>query len=430
MGVGLLSRRQLLVGSAAAVVNLSLPRRGNSADIPSTGPTSPAWQPLDQLLSSFLTEHQLPGAAIAVMHGERLVYARGFGWADREAQTPVAPESLFRIASLSKSITAVAVLQLVEQGRLKLDDRLLEVVPIEPFVAAGQHIDPRVRQITIRQLLQHTAGWDREQSFDPIGRPRQIATAMQQPLPPSPTDVMRYALGLPLDFDPGSRYAYANVDYLCLGRVIEHLTGQPYAAAVQQRVLTPLNITRMQLGRALKEHRQPGEVCYYDSRSRRVPCLFPPHVDEEVPLCYGGENVEGFEAHGGWLASAVDLARFTAAFSAKTSTDLLKPETIRTMWERPAGVAGHETDGTPKPFYYGCGWSVRPIDAERLNAWHTGRISGTSTLMVRRWDGLSWAVLFNTDATPAADHPAPASLIDPLLHGAIDASRAAGALRS
>ena len=427
MDARLLSRRQLLAGSAAAAVSFSLPRRGNSAEVPGTGATSAAWQPLDDLLSTFLAEHQVPGAAIAVMHGDRLVYARGFGWADRDAQTPVAPDSLFRIASLSKPITAVTVLTLVEQGRVGLDDRLLDVVPIEPFVAAGQQLDPRVRQITIRQLLQHTAGWDREQSFDPIGRPRQIAMQMQQPLPPSPKDVMRFALGLPLEFDPGSRYAYANVDYLCLGRVIEHITGLPYAEAVQQRVLAPLNITRMQLGRALKEHRQPGEVCYYDSRSRRVPCLFPPHVDEEVPMCYGGENVEGFEAHGGWIGSAIDLARFTAAFSANTPGSLLKPNSIQAMWERPAGAAGHEPDGTPKPFYYGCGWSVRPVNAERLNAWHTGRISGTSALMVRRWDGLSWAILFNTDATPAADHPAPASLIDPLLHAAIDASRAAGA---
>ncbi len=386
-----------------------------------TGETSPAWQPLDDLMTTFLREQQPPGAAIAVANPSKVLYARGFGWADKDQQRPVQPEALFRIASISKPLTAVAVMQLVEQGRIGLDDRFLDVVPVEPFVACGQSLDPRMKSITIRHLLQHTAGWDRDQSFDPIGRPREISAALGLDGPPSPTDVMRYSLGLPLDFDPGTRYVYANVDYLCLGRLIEHSTGLTYVDAMQQRVLQPLGITRMSLGRAQESELAADEVRYYDRHSRRGKCLYAPHIDEEVPIVYGAENLQGYEAHGGWIASAIDLAQFASAFADPQRCPLLKPDMIATMWSRPAGAAGQEADGTPKPFYYGCGWSVRPVDGGGVNAWHTGRIAGTSTLMVRRHDGLSWAVLFNTDAAPLPSEEPLAKLIDPLLHQTIDA---------
>ncbi|MDX1970625.1 MAG: serine hydrolase domain-containing protein, partial [Planctomycetaceae bacterium] len=321
----------------AACGTLACPTLMTGAQEPTvsnTGETSKEWQPLDELLTNFVREQQSPGAAVAVAHQSKIVYARGFGWADKDRQRPVQPDSLFRIASISKPVTAVAVLQLVEQGRVKLEDRFLDVVPVQPFVATGESIDARMKSITIRQLLQHTAGWDREKSFDPIGRPWEISAALGVEGAPSPSDVMRYGLGLKLDFDPGARYAYANVDYLCLGRLIEHCTGLPYVDAVRQRVLQPLGITRMNLGRAQESELAADEVRYYDRRNRRGKCLYPPHIGEEVPSVYGAENLQGYEAHGGWIASAVDLARFSAAFADPQRCPLLKPETIATMWSR------------------------------------------------------------------------------------------------
>jgi N-acyl-D-amino-acid deacylase len=141
-----------------------------------------------------------------------------------------------------------------------------------------------------------------------------------------------------------------------------------------------------------------------------------------VPLQYGGENLDNFEAHGGWIASAVDLVRFACAFDDPARCRLLKPETIETMFARPAGRAGHAPDGKPLAAYYGCGWNVRPIGSHGgRNTWHTGRIAGTSTLLVRRWDGLNWAVLFNCDAGSAG--AVPAAAIDPLVHRAADQVR-------
>jgi N-acyl-D-amino-acid deacylase len=138
-----------------------------------------------------------------------------------------------------------------------------------------------------------------------------------------------------------------------------------------------------------------------------------------VPLPDGAENVDGYEAHGGWIASAVDLVRFAAAFDEPARFKLLEEKTVHAMWARPEGLAGHTKTGKLRPTFYGCGWSVRPIGKKgKLNAWHDGLISGTSSLLLRRNDGFDWAVLFNTDADGEGKEPA--NRIDPLMHEAVD----------
>ncbi len=415
------TRRAFLATVAGAV---AVAPRGGTAfaaasrdGVPATGAAVAGLEPFDELMRSFLAEHSVPGAALAVSRGGRVVYARGFGCADVDAQTPVEPTALFRIASISKPITAVAVLQLVEQGRLQLDDRAIDSMDLPRFLAEDAEPDPRWKRVTVRHCLQHTGGWDRGKSFDPIARPWDIAATLDIEPPVTPAHVVRYMLGRPLDFEPGKRYAYSNFGYLVLGRIIEAVTGRQYETHVRKAVLAPLGITSMRLGRALLAHRAPGEVKYYPARARTRPALYPPRIGQPVPIQYGGENFEAFEAHGGWIASAVDLVKFAAAFDDPTNCPILGEDAIRTMWSRPAGAAGTQPDGTPREVFYGCGWSVRPVGNEgALNAWHGGRIAGTSTLLVRRWDGLNWAVLFNTESTPGG--PAPAARIDPLVHRA------------
>lgn len=385
--------------------------------LPVTGKANADLMSFDKLMESFVEQHKVPGAALAISRQGKLIYARGFGFADVEKQEPVEPAALFRIASISKPITAVAVMQLVEQGKLGLDEKILDRVKLKPHLEEGAKIDERWRQITLRHLLQHRGGWDREKSFDPIGKVWEIAAALKIEPPIEPEHLIRYMLGKPLDFNPGERYAYANLDYLLLGRAIEAVTGESYVDYVQNHVLRPLGIRDMQLGRALIEHRAQGEVKYYDSRKRMGKAVVGSQIGETVPAQYGADNLEGYEAHGGWIASAVDLVRFGSALEDGKPSSLLKAETIQTMWARPEGAAGFTDDGKPKPAYYACGWNVRPVGAEgKLNAWHTGSIGGTSTLLVRRWDGLAWSVLFNTDRD--SDGKAPSGAIDPLLHDA------------
>ncbi|HSQ58400.1 MAG TPA: serine hydrolase domain-containing protein, partial [Gemmata sp.] len=389
---------------------------------PVTGAANPALKPFDDLLSRFVAENAVPGAAVAVTRNGKLVYARGFGYADAELKTPVQPTSTFRIASISKPITAVGVMQLADRRKIRLDDPVVRHMKLKPFLAAGAKVDERWSRITIRQCLQHTGGWDRDREggFDPIGIPRRIMSEMKLQGPPTPDDIVRYMLGQPLDFDPGAKHVYSNLGYLVLGRVIEAVTGQKYEAWIKANVLKPVRAAGMYLARGLPESRPKSEVHYYDAMKRTGRCLYPPKAGQRVPLPDGAENIEGFEAHGGWVSSAIDLVRFAAGLDYGKKSPLLSGEAIREMWARPAGAAGFNANGTPKDAYYGCGWSVRPVgNTGRANTWHAGLIAGTSTLLVRRFDGLNWAVLFNTDTSQKSK--VLADFIDGPMHEAADA---------
>jgi N-acyl-D-amino-acid deacylase len=125
------------------------------------------------------------------------------------------------------------------------------------------------------------------------------------------------------------------------------------------------------------------------------------------------------DAHGGWIASAVDLARFAAALHDDEHSPLLTPQTIRTMHLPPDPPVSRNDDGSLKDFYYGCGWLVRPLGKPaKANYWHTGSLPGTYTLLVQRHDGVSWAILFNQRSD---DKKLPDSEIDPALHRAANA---------
>jgi CubicO group peptidase (beta-lactamase class C family) len=414
---GFCSRRGFVASCIAA--GMANPGRAamRCADVAATGAIVPGLEPFDELMTSFLAEHKVPGAALAVTRNGRLVYARGFGFADVNAKEPVQPNSLFRIASVSKPITAVAILQLVEKKRLSLEDKVVERMKLTAATLPERKADPRWEKITIRHCLQHTGGWDRGKSYDPIGRAWRIAEEFGAKPPVPPELVVRYMMAQPLDFDPGERYAYSNLGYIVLGRILEATTGQSYERHVQQAVLAPLGIKTMMLGRALAEKRAKGEVKYYDLKSRMGRSLYPPRVGEQVPLQYGAENFEAYEAHGGWIASAIDLVRFSSAFDDPAKCPILGAKTIEEMWARPSGAAGCDKDGKPRPAFYGCGWNVRPIGkAGKFNAWHFGNIAGTRALLVRRWDGLDWAVLFNTDRS--ATGKSLSDLIDGRLHEA------------
>ncbi|MDY3562521.1 beta-lactamase family protein [Gemmata sp. JC673] len=410
------TRRTFLTSAALGAVGLQA--FAEPPPVPTTGAENANLEPFDQLFQSFLARHKLAGAAVAVARGGKLVYARGFGFADAEQKTPVAPDARFRIASVSKPITAVAVLMLAEQGKLKLDDAVLKYIKLKPAPASGVELDERWQKVTVRQCLRHTGGWDRDREggFDPISVPGRIRRALQLDGPPTPDDIVRYMMGQPLDFDPGARFAYSNLGYLVLGRVLEAVTGQRYEPWVKKHVFGPLGATAPALARGLPENRSKAEVSYHDAKGRKAACLYPPRVGRQVPLPDGAMNVEAFEAHGGWVASAVDLVRFAAAFDGGRASPLLSDASVRDMWARPDGAAGFGSDKKPREVYYGCGWNVRPVGDGKLNAWHDGWIPGTNTLLVRRWDGLSWAVLFNTDSTPGGD--APSGLIDAPVHRA------------
>lgn len=359
-----------------------------------TGDSHPAFAEVDAVMQGFLHKHRLPGASLAISDQSRLVHARGFGYADVGQREPVVPNSLFRIASVSKPITAVAVLQLVEQGKLALDDRVFDILSYEPFLEdKGQQIDERQFTITLRQLLQHRGGWDRDKSFDPMFKSTEFSEMLGVAPPASPETLIRGMLGKPLDFEPGHRYAYSNYGYCLLGRVIEKVTGQPYEAFVKQHVLAPIGASSMSIGATRIANRKPGEVRYYDPSLG--PSVFPEDLNSPIPHAYGAWHLEAMDSHGAWLASASDLLRFACALDQPQNSPLLTAESIARMHDRPDGLAGYDQDGDPKSKYYGLGWSITTDSDGQITSTHSGSLPGTNTILIRRPDGRNVALLFN-----------------------------------
>ena len=414
------STRRRFLGQVSA--GLALGWWGRRGYGQSTGVAVPKLAALDDLMNRFMSEHKPPGVALAVTYRSRLVYARGFGLADKEKQEPVQPSSLFRIASLSKPFTSTAVFRLVEKGKLKLDDPVFPILKLEPHFEPGDHLDPRWHDITVRHCLQHTGGWDRGKSFDPMSAAtaEDVAKALGVSLPITATQIIRYTMGKPLDHDPGKTYAYSNFGYCVIGRIIEAVSGKPYHEFVSSEVLSPLGIRRMRLGMNLLKDRASDEVKYYDGAERTSRAISGPDIGKQAPLPYGVECIETMDANGGWIASVIDLVRFAAALDEPGKCPILSEAGIRAMLAPPPGAVGHTADGKPRPSYYACGWNVQPPSGE-TDKWaksHSGLLAGSSTHLACRADGIDWAVCFNCDADRHGKEFG--GLIRPQLHQAMD----------
>ncbi len=353
-----------------------------------------AEESFERVVTALMSKWNIPGGAVALARNGVPVMTAAYGTADKSASSPVSDDSLFRIASLSKPVTAAAILKLREAGLVDLGARVFDILD-DVVPPEGTTPDPRLASVTVLDLLRHSGGWDRGVSFDPMFRSREIAAALGVAPPADAAAIVRYMKGQPLDFDPATKYAYSNFGYCLLGRIVEKITGQPYEDYVRSAILAPAGATGMRLGRSLEADRAAGEVVYYDYAGAPLAGSVFPTGPETVPWPYGGFAIEPMDAHGGWLASARDLLRFILAVDGRTATpDVLQPASIALMVERPplAEYAGSAT-------YYALGWQVRPT-GEDANWWHTGSLPGTSTILVRTANNLSWVALFNS--RPAA----------------------------
>ena len=322
---------------------------------PVSGRRDPRLASFDELMLAFVSQNKVPGAALAVVRDGRLIYARGFGWSDRESKQPVRPDSLFRIASISKPITAVAILKLVDRGTLKLSDRVFDIIKLAPHLSDGAKVDPNLRKITVRHVLHHRGGWDRGRSGDPMFMPVRIAEALGVDPPAGPKHIIRYMMGRPLDFVPGTKMVYSNFGYCVLGRVIEAVSGVGYEQFVRREVFAPLGITRPRIGRTLPDGRADGEVRYYDPSGRKSSGVMAAVLGKRVAGPYGAWHLEAMDAHGGWIASAIDLMRLAAALDDPKRSRILSAKSATAMFARPAEKP------PPSPAYYAMGWMVRPV---------------------------------------------------------------------
>ncbi len=335
---------------------------------------------MDKIITSFLKRYKIKGASVAVTKEGRLVYAKGFGYANQENAEKVEPGHVFRIASISKLITAVAVMRLVEEGRLDLETKVFGPGGILHEDKYLIYRDRRIENITIQHLLQHKAGWSKYYG-DPVFMPHVVARRMKVSLPVNGEDVIRYALTRKLSYTPGKKYSYSNLGYVVLGHIIEKLTGMSYEDYVKFSLLNPLDIWDMQIGKGYYNDKAANEVKYYELNAGQEVLAFDSY-DSYTSRVYGGNDISLLGAAGGWIASPAEILKLTVAIDGfNTSPDILMPETIEKMTRTSRskrnmiGWKGADGSGT---------W------------WRTGTLTGSSALMVRQGNGVNWIIVMNT----------------------------------
>jgi CubicO group peptidase (beta-lactamase class C family) len=336
---------------------------------------------VEKTVNAFLRKWTIEGASVAIARDGKLLYAHGFGYADTAMKIETQPYSQFRIASISKLVTAIGVMKLKEEGKLSLTDSVFGPRGIlnDPFF--GQPKDKRVYRINVAELLSHEAGWTQRYG-DQMFMPLIVAEKMGMKPPVDTKTIVKYVLEKNLHYTPGTAKAYSNLGYSILGLVIEKVSGMAYEDFCRKTILEPLGIFDMKIAGNLPSEKAPFEVTYYEPSDVVLkPSIYG--TGELVPPSYGGNDIRALGAAGAWVATAPDLMRLLLAVDGfKSRPDILNDESIRFMTDNGNGYAP-------------VGWKATIIDG---TWWRTGSFPGSAGMMKRQSDGISWVVLFNSSA--------------------------------
>ncbi len=317
---------------------------------------------IDNDINSFMERYNIAGLSLAVTKNEKLVYAKGYGYAEKETEIKVDTSHLFRIASLSKFITAVGVMKLIEEGKLSMSDNVFGDDAVLGNDFGTPPYNYWVSLITVKHLLHHEAGGWGNSSNDPAF------------INPSLTvnQLISWVLdNRPLFYQPGTTFDYSNVGFQILGRIIEKKSGKSYEDYIRENVLTPSGVTNMQMGESKLDERKPNEVKYYGHGTAN-------------PYSYATGAITRLNSAGGWIASAIDLMRvMTHVDGFNRIPDILSPPVITLM-----------TTSSDLSIY-ACGLRVNSYN----NWWHGGSLTGTRTWIVRTATGYCWAILMNSSTS-------------------------------
>lgn len=326
-----------------------------------------------------MKEYNIPGASVAIVKDGKLVYAKGYGWADRKNKTIASASSLFRVASVSKPLTGVSIMKLTETTNLDLEQKVFGSGAVLGTNYGSKDYGNRERQIRVRHLLEHRAGgnsWDNNTTPNPGSGPTDNWGApMFQKRDLSKKELIGWVLD---NRNPSDKIntvtAYSNFAYCVLGRIIEKKSGMKYQDYVREKILKPAGITKMYIGSSSKSKRRYKEVVYYGDNDTDPYWLQMGRMD----------------SHGGWIASTVDLMRFAVRVDGdKTKKDILKRSSISTMQNSSYG-------GT-----YAKGWDVKGALME-----HGGLMGGTAAHIKLMDNGIYYAFAvnrYNGDDNPSGD---------------------------
>lgn len=335
-----------------------------------------AFDQVDAYVNGLLEKKRTPSYSIAIVKDGKVVHAKGYGFADLENEIPASPETVYRLGSITKQFTASMIMQLVGEGKLKLDD---------PFSKTLTDLPKAWDKVTVRQLLNHTSGI---KSYTEI-KDLFSGEAMR---PTTPAGIVKTVEKDPLDFEPGSQWHYNNTGYELLGMLIEKLDGRPYSASLKARITDPLgmNNTFFVSERALVKHRAQG---YSVGKSGFEHAAY---LNMDWP--YAAGSIE---------STVLDLAKWDAALY---GDKILPQSTLAQMW-----TATTLTDGKKAP--YGFGWQIGSMNGIPLVE-HGGGIHGFTTHIRRAPSkGITVIVLSNSDGggDPAGVAKTAMGLVEPTL---------------
>ena len=339
----------------------------------------PEMDGMDKKIQKFIKRWDINGAAVAVVRNDSLVYAKGYGWADKEKGVEMQPCYLMRVASVSKLITATGIMVLQDQGKLTIKDQVFgpEGILNTEFFNELTKCDPRYNAITVEDLLRHRSGFYRDPVFSSID----VQNQMRLDHPPTKEDYFTLVLGRKMKAAAGERRRYSNLGYIVLSEIIEKVSGQKYEDFINEHVMKPAGCYDTHIAGIYYKDKRKNEVRYYthDGDGKCIPDFNNPK--DTVERCYGGTNLPLLSGAGGWCCSPVELARFVASIDGNEIVpDIISEKSVQQMTEDQGGA-------------FSLGWN----DTNPKKGWdRTGSLAGTHALIHYFPDGECWIFITNT----------------------------------
>ena len=343
--------------------------------------SQPELHAMDSIMQRYLKRWEIHGAQLAISRHDSLLYARGFGYADKDRKIPMEPSYIMRMASVSKLVTATGIMKLRDMGKIRLSDKVFGPKGIlnDTFYVNSIR-DKRYFDITVEQLLRHKAGFT-NYAGDAIFSTRYIMQQNHLTTPPDHRTLLRIVLRRHLGYTPGTAQRYCNIGYTLLSLIIEKRTGMSYENFMQRYVLYPAGCYDFHIAGNYLKDRRPNETVYY-MHSSSVPVPEFNNSGRMVVRCYGENDITTALGAGAWVASAAELCRLVASIDGdRTVPDVISPQAVKLMTQE---MPDHQ---------FSLGWNFTP----RNRPWiRTGSLVGTSALVLRYPDGECWVFITNT----------------------------------